>query len=77
MGVAGDPARVDILEQLLTGSLTPDMPLMEHALQCAQLCQIFFGHLPEYDFMPLVGLISGLGKLLAHKEFGSQPQVNG
>lgn len=76
MGVAGDPARTSILEQLISGSLTPDMSLMEHALQCAQLCRIFFGHMPEYEYMPLVGLISGLGKLLAHNQFGSQPQVS-
>jgi len=51
--------------------LDPDMPLMQHALQSAELCRLNF---PDKDWMHLVGLIHGLGKLLAHPMFGSQPQ---
>ncbi|KAF5842447.1 hypothetical protein DUNSADRAFT_7056 [Dunaliella salina] len=43
--------------------LDPDMPLMQHALQSAELCRLNF---PDKDWMHLVGLIHGLGKLLAH-----------
>jgi len=49
----------------------PDMPLMEHALQTAEACRIAF---PQQDWMGLVGLLHGLGKLLAHANFGSEPQ---
>jgi inositol oxygenase len=49
----------------------PDMPLLEHAFQCAEICRPKF---PEDDWMALVALIHGLGKLLAHPNFGSQPQ---
>lgn len=42
----------------------PEMPLMEHALQTAELCRREF---PDEDWMALVGLIHGLGKLLAHQ----------
>lgn len=49
----------------------PEMPLMEHALQTAELCRREF---PDEDWMALVGLIHGLGKLLAHQRFGAQPQ---
>lgn len=48
-----------------------DMPLMEHALQTAEACRIAF---PDTDWMALVGLIHGLGKLMAHQNFGSEPQ---
>lgn len=44
----------------------PDMPLVEHALQTAELCRQAF---PEDDWMALVGLIHGLGKLLAHPKY--------
>jgi inositol oxygenase len=49
----------------------PDMQLYDHALQCAELCRRAF---PDDDWMALVGLCHGLGKLLAHPTFGSQPQ---
>ncbi len=42
----------------------PDMPLREHALQTAELCRL--AH-PDKDWLHLVGLLHGLGKLLAHK----------
>eukprot|EP00879_Flechtneria_rotunda_P020176 GHRR01021217.1.p1 GENE.GHRR01021217.1~~GHRR01021217.1.p1 ORF type:complete len:639 (+),score=264.32 GHRR01021217.1:1091-3007(+) len=51
--------------------LTPDMPLKEHALQVAELCRLSF---PDKPWMALVGLLHGLGKLLAHPLWGSQPQ---
>lgn len=56
--------------QLATGPLSPEMPLLEHALQSAELCYLL--HYPEYDFMPLLGLIAGLGKLLAHPRYGPE-----
>ena len=52
-------------------TLDPDMPLVDHAFQCAALCREAF---PEDDWMALVGLIHGLGKLQGHERFGSQPQ---
>lgn len=52
-------------------NVDPEMPLLDHAFQCAALCRQAF---PEDDWMTLVGLIHGLGKLLAHEKFGSQPQ---
>lgn len=48
-----------------------DMSLMEHALQTAELCRLAF---PQYEWAGLVGLIHGLGKLLAHATLGSEPQ---
>jgi inositol oxygenase len=48
-----------------------DMSLMEHALQTAEACRLEF---PEHDWMALVGLLHGLGKLLAHQSFGAEPQ---
>ena len=42
---------------------TPDMPLLEHALQCAEACRAAF---PDEDYMHLAGLLAPLGKLLAH-----------
>lgn len=49
----------------------PDMPLMEHAIQTAEACRLAF---PDHDWMALVGLIHGLGKLMAHEKFGAEPQ---
>lgn len=40
-------------------------------LQVAELCRLAF---PDRDWLHLVGLIHGLGKLLAHPRFGGQPQ---
>eukprot|EP00775_Hariotina_reticulata_P013073 gene13073-13200_t len=51
--------------------LTPDMPMKEHALQVAELCRLSF---PDKPWMALVGLLHGLGKLLAHPRWKSQPQ---
>ena len=60
-------------EAVLSGdeNLDPDLPLLDHALQTAALCRQMF---PEDEWMPLVGLMHGLGKLLAHEKFGSQQQ---
>lgn len=52
-------------------SLDPTMPLMEHALQTAEACRLAY---PDEEWLHVVGLIHGLGKLLAHKNIGSQPQ---
>lgn len=46
-------------------SLDPDMPLRDHALQTAELCRL--AH-PDKDWLHLVGLVHGLGKLLAHSK---------
>eukprot|EP00798_Chlamydomonas_sp_ICE-L_P014293 gene14293-20270_t len=51
--------------------LEPELPLRDHAFQTAELCRLAY---PDTDWMHLVGLIHGLGKLLAHRNFGSQPQ---
>lgn len=40
-------------------------------LQVAELCRLSF---PDKPWMALVGLLHGLGKLLAHPMWGSQPQ---
>jgi inositol oxygenase len=40
-------------------------------LQVAELCRVSF---PDKPWMALVGLLHGLGKLLAHPMWGSQPQ---
>ncbi|GAX82146.1 hypothetical protein CEUSTIGMA_g9574.t1 [Chlamydomonas eustigma] len=58
---------------LLAGQmkLDPEMPLREHAIQTAELCRLAY---PDKDWLHLVGLIHGLGKLLAHKRLGCQPQ---
>lgn len=40
-------------------------------LQVAELCRLSF---PDKPWMALVGLLHGLGKLLAHPLWGSQPQ---
>ena len=48
-----------------------DMSLIEHAFQSAEACRIAF---PQYEWAGLVGLIHGLGKLLAHVKFGAEPQ---
>jgi inositol oxygenase len=39
--------------------------------QVAELCRLSF---PDKPWMALVGLLHGLGKLLAHPLWGSQPQ---
>lgn len=44
---------------------------LDHAFQTAELARLKF---PDQDWIHLVGLIHGLGKLLAHARFGSQPQ---
>ena len=46
--------------------LDADMPLREHAFQTAELCRLTY---PDMDWMHLVGLLHGLGKLLAHKRW--------
>jgi inositol oxygenase len=60
-------------EAALVGAdgLDPDMPLMEHALQTAEACRLAF---PQHEWAGVVGLIHGLGKLLAHVNFGAEPQ---
>lgn len=52
-------------------TLTPDMALKEHALQTAEACRL--AH-PDDEWLHLVGLLHGLGKLLAHKRLGGLPQ---
>lgn len=47
------------------------MSLLEHALETAELCR---AHHPDKDWLALVGLVHDLGKLLAHRRFGAQPQ---
>ena len=47
------------------------MPLLEHAFQTAEACRL--AH-PEAEWLHLVGLLHGLGKLLAHPAFGAEPQ---
>ncbi len=42
------------------------LPLLEHALQTAELCRL--AH-PQLEWLPLVGLLHGLGKLLAHPRY--------
>jgi inositol oxygenase len=54
-----------------TSLCDPDMPLLDHAFQTAEACRIAF---PQHEWMPIVGLIHGLGKLLAHGSFGGEPQ---
>ena len=54
-----------------SGVCDPDMPLLDHAFQTAEACRLAF---PEHEWMPIVGLIHGLGKLLAHGSFGGEPQ---
>lgn len=46
------------------GGAPQDMSLLEHALQTAELCRM---HHPDKDWLHLVGLLHGLGKLLAHR----------
>ncbi|KAI8477103.1 MAG: hypothetical protein J3K34DRAFT_364713, partial [Monoraphidium minutum] len=41
------------------------------ARQVAELCRLAF---PDKEWLALVGLLHGLGKLLAHTSFGPQPQ---
>ncbi|GLC39446.1 hypothetical protein PLESTB_001349600 [Pleodorina starrii] len=48
-----------------------NLSLLDHAFQTAELCRL---HHPDLDWLHLVGLMHGLGKLLAHRRFGSQPQ---
>ena len=42
---------------------SPDMPLLEHALQCAEACRAAF---PDEEWMHLAALLAPLGKLMAH-----------
>lgn len=51
--------------------LDPDMSLLDHALQTAEACRLAF---PKCDWIGLVGLLHSLGKLLAHAQFGAEPQ---
>ncbi|CAL5229986.1 g13419 [Coccomyxa viridis] len=48
-----------------------DMPLVQHAMQTAENCRAAF---PDLDWLHLVGLIHSLGKVLAHKQMGAEPQ---
>ena len=60
-------------EAALHGDAAADagMPLLDHALQTAEACRLAF---PQNDWMALVGLLHGLGKLLAHGALGAEPQ---
>lgn len=42
----------------------------DHAFQLAELCRLTY---PNLEWLPLVGLIHGLGKMLLHPRFGAQP----
>jgi hypothetical protein len=44
---------------------------LRHPRQVAELCRLAF---PDKEWLALVGLLHGLGKLLAHPSFGAQPQ---
>jgi inositol oxygenase len=69
---ADDPGVRAVLDALRRAPvrLDPDFPLLEHALQTAELCRLAF---PDKPYMALVGLVHGLGKLLAHERWGAQP----
>lgn len=54
----------------MTYHMCPSALLVCH-LQVAELCRLSF---PDKPWMALVGLLHGLGKLLAHPQWGSQPQ---
>ncbi|KAK9831931.1 hypothetical protein WJX81_000298 [Elliptochloris bilobata] len=51
--------------------LDPTLALPEHAAATAEACRAAF---PDLDWLHLVGLLHSLGKLLAHKRFGGEPQ---
>lgn len=51
-------------------SFSPSLALLQPP-QVAELCRLSF---PDKPWMALVGLLHGLGKLLAHPLWGSQPQ---
>nr|UAD82037.1 myo-inositol oxygenase [Trebouxia lynnae] len=53
-----------------TAAEEPHMSLFDHAIQTAELCRL--AH-PQQDWLHLVGLIHGLGKLMALPSFGAQP----
>jgi inositol oxygenase len=62
------------LDQLVDDSdPDADFPQIFHALQTAEALR---KHHPEADWLPLVGLIHDLGKILALPEFGGLPQWN-
>eukprot|EP00798_Chlamydomonas_sp_ICE-L_P001685 gene1685-33081_t len=68
---------LDLLDGIdRASSIKYGMTPREHAIQTAELCRLAY---PENDWMHLVGLIHGIGKLLLHKKFGPQPAwaVNG
>jgi len=48
-----------------------DLPQIVHALQTAEGLREKY---PEYDWLHLVGLLHDLGKILAHPDFGNEPQ---
>lgn len=48
-----------------------DLPQIQHLLQTAEACRR--AH-PDEDWFHLAGFIHDLGKVLAHPDFGSQPQ---
>lgn len=52
-------------------SCSPSLALLQPPPQVAELCRLSF---PDKPWMALVGLLHGLGKLLAHPLWGSQPQ---
>ena len=52
----------DLRGNVAAGGDEPRMSLFEHAVQTAELCRL--AH-PHHDWLHLVGLLHGLGKLMA------------
>lgn len=48
------------------------MSLFDHAIQTAELCRL--AH-PQQDWLHLVGLIHGLGKLMALPRYAAYPHI--
>lgn len=63
---------IEVLNSVVDDS-DPDnsLPQIEHLLQTAEAARKEF---PEDDWMHLTGLIHDLGKVLAHEDWGCQPQ---
>eukprot|EP01012_Entosiphon_sulcatum_P007164 TRINITY_DN13576_c0_g1_i1.p1 TRINITY_DN13576_c0_g1~~TRINITY_DN13576_c0_g1_i1.p1 ORF type:complete len:279 (-),score=55.70 TRINITY_DN13576_c0_g1_i1:397-1203(-) len=64
---------IELLDAIVDES-DPDnaLPQIEHALQTAEACRAIAKE--GQDWLPLVGLIHDLGKVLAHPKWGSEPQ---
>lgn len=64
---------IELLDTIVDES-DPDvsLPQIEHALQTAEACRAIAKE--DQDWLPLVGLIHDLGKVLAHPKWGAEPQ---